>query len=78
MRNKTVKIDYNEGKIIIKTSSSSKLSMLNIRGPKGTSTPGQFRPIHPVTYNDINESLVMRAALLIKGGSTPAAIEADS
>ena len=27
-----------------------------------------FRPIYPVSYDDINESLVMQAAILIKGG----------
>ena len=36
-----------------------------------------FRPIHPVAYNDINESLVMRASILTKGGSGPSGLDAD-
>ena len=36
-----------------------------------------LRLIHPVAYNDINESLVMRATLLRKGGSRPSGLDAD-
>ena len=38
---------------------------------------GPFRPIHPVVYEDINESLVMRAVMLTKGGSGPSGLDAD-
>ena len=36
-----------------------------------------FRPIHPVPHDDIDESLVMRAAMLSKGGSGPSGLDAD-
>ena len=38
---------------------------------------GPFRPIHPVAYDDIDESLVMRALMLTKGGSGPSGLDAD-
>ena len=36
-----------------------------------------FRPIHPVPHDDIDESLIMRAAMLSKGGSEPSGLDAD-
>ena len=38
---------------------------------------GPFRPIHPVAYDDISETLVMQAAMLTKGGSGPSLLNAD-
>ena len=38
---------------------------------------GPFRPIHPVAHDDIDKSLVMRAAMLTKGGSGPSGLDAD-
>ena len=50
-------------------------------GPKESSPEtllqGLFRPIHPVAYDDTDESLVMRAAMLTKGSSRPSALDAD-
>ena len=37
-----------------------------------------FRSVHLVAYDDINDSLVLRAAVLTKGGSGPSGIDADS
>ena len=38
---------------------------------------GPFRPIQPVAHDDIKESLVMRAAMLTKGDSGPAGLDAN-
>ena len=38
---------------------------------------GPFRPIHLFAYDDINESLVMRAAMLTKRDSGPSGLDAD-
>ena len=38
---------------------------------------GLFRPLHPMTYDDINQFLVVRAAILTKGGSGPKGLDFD-
>ena len=37
-----------------------------------------FRSVHLVAYDDINDSLVLRAAVLTKGSSGPSRLDADS
>ena len=32
---------------------------------------GPIRKIHPVVYNDIDKSLILKASMLAKGGSGP-------
>ena len=38
---------------------------------------GPVRKIHPVVYDDFDESLVLKAAMLMKGGSGPSDLDAD-
>ena len=38
---------------------------------------GPIRRIHPVVYDDIDESLILKAATLMKGGSGPSGFDAD-
>ena len=38
---------------------------------------GPIRKIHPVIYDDIDESLILNAATLTKGGSGPSCLDAD-
>ena len=38
---------------------------------------GPIRKIHPVVYDDIDESLILKAAMLTKGGSGPSGLVAD-
>ena len=35
------------------------------------------RPIHPVAYDDMDESVIMKALMLIKGESGPSGLDAD-
>ena len=39
---------------------------------------GPFRPIHPAACDDINESLIMRRAILTKGGPGQSGFNADN
>ena len=38
---------------------------------------GPIRKIHPVVYDDIDESLILKASMLTKGGSRPSGLDAD-
>ena len=38
---------------------------------------GEQPPVHPVVFEDIDESKVKEAALKIKGGSGPSGLDAD-
>ena len=38
---------------------------------------GLIRKIHPVVYDDIDESLILKAATSTKGGSGPSDLDAD-
>ena len=35
------------------------------------------RPVHPIVYEDMNESLILKAAMPTKGGSGPSGLETD-
>ena len=39
---------------------------------------GPTRPIHPVAYDDMDESVKIKASMLTKGGSGPSGLDADS
>ena len=36
---------------------------------------GQTRPVHPVVYEDMDKSLILKAAILTKGGSGPSGLD---
>ena len=36
---------------------------------------GLIRKIHPVVYNDIDKSLILKASMLAKGGSGPSSLD---
>ena len=38
---------------------------------------GPVRPVHQIVYEDMNKSLILKAAMLIKGGSGPSGLDAD-
>ena len=38
---------------------------------------GPIKTIHPVVYDDFDESLILKAAMLTKGGSAPSGLDAD-
>ena len=38
---------------------------------------GPVRKIHPIVYDYIDESLILKAAMLTKGGSAPSGLDAD-
>ena len=38
---------------------------------------GPTRPIHPVAYDDIDESVIIKASILTKGESGPSGLDAD-
>ena len=38
---------------------------------------GPAIPIHPVAYDDMDESVIMKASMLTKGGSRPSGLDAD-
>ena len=38
---------------------------------------GPTRPIYPVAYDDMDESVIMKASILTKGGSEPSGLDAD-
>ena len=59
------------------------LQLLKQKHPESREPPpevlieGPGRKIHPVVYDDIDESLILKAALLTKGGSGPSGLNAD-
>ena len=38
---------------------------------------GPTRPVHPIVYEGIDESLILKAAMLTEGGSGPSGLDAD-
>ena len=38
---------------------------------------GPTRPIHPLAYDDMNESVIMKASMLTKGGSGSSGLDTD-
>ena len=38
---------------------------------------GPIRKIHLLVYDDIDESLILKASILTKGGSGPSGLDAD-
>ena len=38
---------------------------------------GPTIPIHPLAYDDMDESVIMKASMLTKGGSRPSGLDAD-
>ena len=59
------------------------LQLLKQKHPESREPPpkvlieGPVRKIHPVVYNDFDESLILKAAMLMKGGSGPSDLDAD-
>ena len=59
------------------------LKMLKQKHPEANEPPkevllqGPTRPVHPIVYEDINESLILKASMLIKDGSGPLGLDAD-
>ena len=63
--------------------SNKALDLLRQKHPKPmesapkTLSQDSFRPIHPLTYVDINESMAMHGSMLTKGDSGPSGLNAD-
>ena len=59
------------------------LTMLKQKHPEANEPPqevllqGPTRPVHPIVYEDMDESLILKAAMLTKGGSGPSGLDAD-
>ena len=59
------------------------LQLLKQKHPESREPPtevlieGPVRKIHPVIQHDIDESLILKAAMLMKGGSGPSGLDAD-
>ena len=59
------------------------LKMLKQKHPEANEPPqevllhGPTRPVHPIVYEDIDESLILKAAMLTKGGPRPSGLDAD-
>ena len=59
------------------------LNMLKQKNPESNEPPqevliqGLARPVHPIVYKDMDESLILKAAMLTKGGSGPSDLDAD-
>ena len=59
------------------------LTMLKQKHPEANEPPqevllqGPTRPVHPIVYEDMDESLILKAAMLTKGGSGPSDLDAD-
>ena len=57
--------------------------LLKQKHPKSREPPpevlieGPVRKVHPAVYDDIDESLILKAAMLTKGGSGPSGLVAD-
>ena len=61
----------------------AKLQLLKQKHPESREPPpevlieGPIRKIHPVVYDDIDESLILKAATSTKGGSGSSDLDAD-
>ena len=59
------------------------LQLLKQNHPESRKSPlevlieGQITQVNPFVYNDIVESLILKAATLMKGGSAPSGLDAD-
>ena len=59
------------------------LKMLKQKHPKANELlqevllQGPTRPVHPIVYEDMDESLILKAAMLTKGGSEPSGLDTD-
>lgn len=59
------------------------LELLVLKHPEPRNTPpdiliqGPTVPIHPVAYDDMDESKMMKVLMLTKGGSRPSGFDAD-
>ena len=59
------------------------LKMLKQKHPEANEPPqevllqGPIRPVHPIVYEDMGESLILKAARLSKWGSGPSGLDAD-
>ena len=59
------------------------LHMLKQKHPEANERPqevllqGPARPVHPIVYEDMDESFIFKAAMLTKGGSGPSGLDAD-
>ena len=45
--------------------------------PQEVPLQGPIRPMYPIVYEDVDESLILKAAMLTKGGSGPSGLDAD-
>ena len=59
------------------------LKMLIQKHPEGNEPPQEVllqrpvRPVHPIVYEDMDESLILKAAMLTNGGSGASGLDAD-
>ena len=59
------------------------LTMLNQKHPEANEPPqevllqGPTRPVHPIVYEDMDESLILKVGMLTKGGSGLSGLDAD-
>ena len=59
------------------------LKILKQKHPEANKPPqevllqGPIQPVHPIVFEDMDESLILKAAMLTKGGSGPFGLEAD-
>ena len=59
------------------------LKMLIQKHPEGNEPPQEVllqrpvRPVHPIVYEDMDESLILKAAMLTKGGSETSGLDTD-
>ena len=57
------------------------LTMLKQKHPEANELPqevllqGRTRPVHPIVYEDMDESLILKAAMVKKGGSGPSGLD---
>ena len=64
------------------TLTDATLLLLKQKHPESKEPPpevlieGPIRKIHPVVYNDIDKSLILKASMLAKGGSGPSSLDA--
>ena len=59
------------------------LTMLKQKHPEANEPPqevllqGPTRPVHPIVYEDMDESLILKVVMLTKGGSGLSGLDAD-
>ena len=64
------------------TLTDATLLLLKQKHPESKEPPPEvlieepIRKIHPVVYNDIDKSLILKASMLAKGGSGPSSLDA--